>query len=545
MKIRIMSVMQPWAWAICRAGKNVENRSRNIAGDYRGPVLIHAGQKFDEEGAEVCAELAGLDYKHDPRSAFPKVATSAGGIVGIAQLDDVILTRAQEREWKAKSKWYAGGIGLVLSHQKPLPFAPLRGQLGLWTIETDLLPPETRNAIEDWLKNLTTEGKTMNETKQLDPNDEALVEQAIAHIKKTKRATAASVQRALRIGYTRAALILDILEERGVVGPAHGADPREILIAVDPAPVDEETEAEEQGEGATSPDEAEPATAPGNDAPKTRETTSEKELECVLLDGERAERGREMADLFHLIERTRAANNAKIKALKEELKASLQVLVTDHEVLADVVSSGREKRMVKVRRVVDVDAGRVREYRMDTEELLSDEPLKGGDYEQPNLRVLPKPEDGNADVAASAEVEAAQPAEAGTANEPAGQASTGSGQADVPAPVSKNELDEATLRTLTASALEVLVQVKRASESTLARRLRLTRSKALEVMNELKRRGVIVDPAKPGEPHQIVLGEAEMLALQDELSRVPSSPSATPGQAESTPEPQAEEPKDS
>ena len=46
-EIRILTVRQPWAWAICRAGKNVENRSRNIAGAYRGPVLIHAGQQVD------------------------------------------------------------------------------------------------------------------------------------------------------------------------------------------------------------------------------------------------------------------------------------------------------------------------------------------------------------------------------------------------------------------------------------------------------------------------------------------------------------------
>ena len=48
---RILTVRQPWAWAIIHGGKNVENRVRNIAGDYRGPVLIHAGKAvFEEEG---------------------------------------------------------------------------------------------------------------------------------------------------------------------------------------------------------------------------------------------------------------------------------------------------------------------------------------------------------------------------------------------------------------------------------------------------------------------------------------------------------------
>lgn len=38
---------QPWAWAIIHGGKDVENRVRNLAGGYPGPVAIHAGLAFD------------------------------------------------------------------------------------------------------------------------------------------------------------------------------------------------------------------------------------------------------------------------------------------------------------------------------------------------------------------------------------------------------------------------------------------------------------------------------------------------------------------
>ena len=41
--MRAMTVRQPHAWAIIHGGKDVENRTRNIAGSYRGPVAIHAG----------------------------------------------------------------------------------------------------------------------------------------------------------------------------------------------------------------------------------------------------------------------------------------------------------------------------------------------------------------------------------------------------------------------------------------------------------------------------------------------------------------------
>lgn len=45
--MRALTIRQPWAWAVIHAGKTVENRSRNIAGDYRGLVAIHASTRDD------------------------------------------------------------------------------------------------------------------------------------------------------------------------------------------------------------------------------------------------------------------------------------------------------------------------------------------------------------------------------------------------------------------------------------------------------------------------------------------------------------------
>lgn len=66
--------------------------------------------------------------------------------------------------------------------------------------------------------------------------DEELVEQCVEVIRQTNRASVSVLQRRLRIGYTRAARIMDLLEERGIVGPSRGAEPREILMDLD-APV--------------------------------------------------------------------------------------------------------------------------------------------------------------------------------------------------------------------------------------------------------------------------------------------------------------------
>jgi len=66
-----------------------------------------------------------------------------------------------------------------------------------------------------------------------DGNDDELVEQAIEIIRETHRASTSSLQRRMRIGYTRAARVIDILEERGLLGPPRGSEPREILIDLD------------------------------------------------------------------------------------------------------------------------------------------------------------------------------------------------------------------------------------------------------------------------------------------------------------------------
>jgi DNA segregation ATPase FtsK/SpoIIIE, S-DNA-T family len=91
----------------------------------------------------------------------------------------------------------------------------------------------------------TTSGSAADE---LDGDDEELVKQATNIIRETHRASTSSLQRRLRIGYTRAARIVDILEERGILGPPRGSDAREILIDLDGAMADNvaETGNEEQ-----------------------------------------------------------------------------------------------------------------------------------------------------------------------------------------------------------------------------------------------------------------------------------------------------------
>lgn len=61
-------------------------------------------------------------------------------------------------------------------------------------------------------------------------SDDELVEQAIQIIQQTRKASATLLQRKLWVGFARAARIMDILEEKGVIGPQDGAKPRDIFI---------------------------------------------------------------------------------------------------------------------------------------------------------------------------------------------------------------------------------------------------------------------------------------------------------------------------
>ena len=63
--------------------------------------------------------------------------------------------------------------------------------------------------------------------------DEDLIQQCIEVIRVEQKASVSLMQRRLRLGYTRAARIMDEIEDRGLVGPSRGAEPREILFDIE------------------------------------------------------------------------------------------------------------------------------------------------------------------------------------------------------------------------------------------------------------------------------------------------------------------------
>ncbi|MEO7932461.1 MAG: DNA translocase FtsK [Chthoniobacterales bacterium] len=88
-------------------------------------------------------------------------------------------------------------------------------------------PPSFDEAVQ---QKIETGG---DEAEEISEEDEELVTKCLEIIRQEKKASTSLLQRRLRLGYTRAARIVDILEDRGILGPGEGAKPREILVDLD------------------------------------------------------------------------------------------------------------------------------------------------------------------------------------------------------------------------------------------------------------------------------------------------------------------------
>ncbi|HWU31038.1 MAG TPA: hypothetical protein VN041_18300 [Microbacterium sp.] len=152
--MRILTVRNPWAEAIIYAGKDVENRARNVAGDYRGPVAIYCAKRvntLDEWDAfRRVHPAAQRRLAQVVREGLP---LSFGKIIGVVDLVDVHpvanphfhpichdltgpndLAAAAARGDGACSPWAhpEGRWHLVLANPRPLAEPiPYRGALGL------------------------------------------------------------------------------------------------------------------------------------------------------------------------------------------------------------------------------------------------------------------------------------------------------------------------------------------------------------------------------------------------------------------------------
>ncbi len=109
------------------------------------------------------------------------------------------------------------------------------------TLEVEAVVNQIKLTIDpDMLKNLqdasiadgrsTKEGSIMEGYEGDQDEDPEIIEKAIQIVKESRKWSTSLIQRKLGLGYARAAKVLDILEELGVVGPANGSKPREVYV---------------------------------------------------------------------------------------------------------------------------------------------------------------------------------------------------------------------------------------------------------------------------------------------------------------------------
>jgi S-DNA-T family DNA segregation ATPase FtsK/SpoIIIE len=65
---------------------------------------------------------------------------------------------------------------------------------------------------------------------EFDPDEDPLLERAIEIVVQTQTASVSLLQRRLRVGYTRAGRLIDMLERRGIISGYEGSKPRRVLV---------------------------------------------------------------------------------------------------------------------------------------------------------------------------------------------------------------------------------------------------------------------------------------------------------------------------
>jgi len=84
--------------------------------------------------------------------------------------------------------------------------------------------------FEDELLETPQEAESEDRDDDFDPDSDDLLDEAIRLVVQTETASVSMIQRRLRVGYTRAGRLIDMLERRGVISGYEGSKPRQVLI---------------------------------------------------------------------------------------------------------------------------------------------------------------------------------------------------------------------------------------------------------------------------------------------------------------------------
>jgi S-DNA-T family DNA segregation ATPase FtsK/SpoIIIE len=121
---------------------------------------------------------------------------------------------------------------------KPLGTSRLQRVQGAYVSEEEiaLVVEQTRQREQELdesyleLPEVFAEPGEDTEDGEFDPDDDPLLDKAIEIVVQTQTASVSLLQRRLRVGYTRAGRLIDMLERRGIVSGYEGSKPRRVLV---------------------------------------------------------------------------------------------------------------------------------------------------------------------------------------------------------------------------------------------------------------------------------------------------------------------------
>ncbi len=252
--------------------------------DARYEVLATVGMRNSDLYNEACRAGALGDFDDGtPRSPFPYY------VVVIDELADLMMVAPREVEdyiCRIAQKARAVGIHLVVATQRPsvdvvtgVIKANIPSRLAFSTasmqdsrvildeggadrligkgdmlyrhasagrpqrLQGALVSESEVNALVGWCRRqrevnyvegiVSEKGQTSLSLYNDEDDDETLLVQAMELIVRSQLGSTSMLQRKLRVGFARAGRLMDLLEQRGVVGPSHGSKPREVLMGID------------------------------------------------------------------------------------------------------------------------------------------------------------------------------------------------------------------------------------------------------------------------------------------------------------------------
>jgi S-DNA-T family DNA segregation ATPase FtsK/SpoIIIE len=116
---------------------------------------------------------------------------------------------------------------------------------------------------DELLEEVASDGDSdSGESPEFSPDEDPLLEEAIALVAQMGTASTSMLQRRLRLGYTRAGRLIDMLERRGIISGYEGSKPRQVLIGEADVPRILSHLAEADGGGSSAPTAGAPAPVP-------------------------------------------------------------------------------------------------------------------------------------------------------------------------------------------------------------------------------------------------------------------------------------------